>query len=347
MTHVTHISVQHVRNHTKKSINLSPETTVITGKNGAGKTSLIEALYIALQGTSFRGSDNDVLQKDQTWYRVDVEMSDGSMRTVKFDSLKQAGRKQFSINDKISYRLSPAQKYPVVLFEPEDLRLISGSPVRRRHFIDQFISQIDPQYHLSIRKYERALKQRNNLLKNHSATQDELFVWNVALSEYGSYIITERVAFIERINNKITEAYQSISQTKDVISVHYSHTLVDNIQQKLLSELTKNNEKDKTLGYTTSGPHRDDILVGFNNSQANAVASRGENRTVTLALKYLEADIIFSTLSLRPVIILDDVFSELDSIHQKNISSGEYQVVITSTESKQDLKVSVIKLTNN
>jgi DNA replication and repair protein RecF len=344
MTHVTHISVQHVRNHTKKAIELSPETTIITGKNGAGKTSLIEALYIALQGTSFRGSDGDVLQKNQTWYRVDVKMSDDSIRTVKFDSLKQAGRKQFTVNDKISYRLNQVQKYPVVLFEPEDLRLISGSPVRRRHFIDQFISQIDPQYQLSIRKYERALKQRNNLLKKPSASRDELFVWNVALSEYGSYIISERIAFIERINNKITEAYQSISQTKDTISVHYSHTLVDNIQQKLLSELTKNTDRDKILGYTTSGPHRDDVLISFNSLSANVVASRGENRTIILALKYLEANIITSTLSLQPIIILDDVFSELDSEHQENISSGEYQVIITSTESKNDSKIKTIRL---
>lgn len=331
MPRVTKIGVQHVRNHSKKVIDLSETTTIITGKNGSGKTSLIEALYIALQGVSFRGNDMDILQKDKSWYRIDIELDDGSVRTVKFDSLKQTGRKQFNINNKTSYRLATASKYPVVLFEPEDLRLISGSPVRRRHFIDHFISQINPLYAQSIRKYDRALKQRNNLLKQAYMTPDELFVWNIALSEYGAYIVTERTMFIEKINQVITDTYQSISQTKDIISIHYSHTLVDNIQQKLMTELTKNTHKDTQLGYTTVGPHRDDVIINYNNSPAHSTASRGENRSIILALKQIEADIIYQTTDILPVILLDDVFSELDKQRQEKIFNNTYQTIVTTT----------------
>lgn len=341
---VTKIGVQHVRNHTKKVITLSPTTTIITGKNGTGKTSLLEALYIALQGSSFRGSDTDILKRNKTWYRIDVEMDDGGVRTVKFDTQKQTGRKQFSIDGKVSYRLSPAYKYPVVLFEPEDLRLINGSPVRRRHFIDHFISQTDPLYSQSLRKYDRALKQRNNLLKRAHTTPDELFVWNVALSEYGAYIVTERVVFLERINQELVGAYQAISNTKDTVEIHYSHTLVDSIQQKLLSELTKNIAKDTLLGYTTTGPHRDDVLISYNSSPAIATASRGENRSIILALKQIEADIIHQITDTKPILLLDDVFSELDTARQKNITKNNYQIIITTTSAPTGYRS--IKLAN-
>lgn len=332
MPHITKISVQHFRNHAKKTITLSPITTIITGKNGTGKTSLLEALYITLQGSSFRGSDSDVLQKDASWYRIDVEMDDGSKRTVKFDSMKPTGRKQFVIDEKISYRLTTANKYPVVLFEPEDLRLISGSPVRRRFFIDHFISQINPLYSQSLRKYDRALKQRNNLLKQAYTTPDELFVWNVALSEYGAYIITERTLFIEKINQVLTGIYQSISHSKDVVAIHYSHTLVDSIQQKLISDLTKNTEKDKILGFTSVGPHRDDVIFSYNQTLATSNASRGENRSIILALKQIEADIIFQITDIKPVLLLDDVFSELDKERQTSISANKYQTIITTID---------------
>lgn len=344
MPHITKIGVQHVRNHTKKVIVLSPTTTIITGKNGTGKTSLIEAIYIALQGSSFRGNDMDILQKSMPWYRIDIEMNDGSIRTVKFDSLKQAGRKQFTIDSKISYRLTPANKYPVVLFEPEDLRLISGSPVRRRHFIDQFISQINPLYAQSVRKYDRALKQRNNLLKQANITPDELFVWNVALSEYGAYIMTERTMFIEKINQILTTTYQSISKTNDLVSIHYSHTLVDNIQQKLMTELTKNTHKDTLLGYTTVGPHRDDVIINYNNSTANITASRGENRSIILALKKIEADIIYQITDTQPIILLDDVYSELDETRQSNLSETQYQTIITSTNVQSNTNATIISI---
>jgi DNA replication and repair protein RecF len=331
MSYVTKIGVQHVRNHDLRVIQPTSSTTIITGKNGTGKTSLIEALYIALQGSSFRGSDMEVIQQNEPWYRIDIEMDDETVRTVKFDSIKQTSRKQFLIDGKVSYRLAPNAKYPVVLFEPEDLRLINGSPVRRRHFIDHFISQINPLYSQTLRKYDRALKQRNNLLKKPHTTLDELFVWNVALSEYGSYIVTERTLFTERIHQLLTAAYQQISQSSDTVAIHYSHTLVDTIQQKLMSELTRNIQKDTLLGYTTVGPHRDDILISYNNSPAHATASRGENRSIILALKQIEADIIYELSGKKPILLFDDVFSELDEDRQQQLQKSDYQTIITTT----------------
>ena len=322
-----------MRTHQRFTCDLSPQVTVVTGKNGSGKTSLIEAIYLALQGTSFRGSDKDILQYDSDWWRVDIKTSDGAIRTVKFDPSRATGRKQFIVDEKTSYRLSPAHKYPVVLFEPDDLRLISGSPSRRRQFIDRLISQLDPQYGISLRKYERALQQRNALLKKHLIPTDDLFVWNVALGEYGAYIMTKRVQFIEQLNAQLNDAYNAIAHSKDMVSIHYSDTTIDNTQQKLMSELHARADRDKLLGFTSVGPHRHDVVFRFNNTPATTSASRGEIRSMILALKFLEVTMIENATNLPPIILLDDVFGELDNERQLHLATmfANSQVVITST----------------
>lgn len=333
MTVVTKLSVQHIRSHDSFIATLSPGVTVITGKNGSGKTSLIEALYLALQGSSFKGVDSDMLRGGESWWRIDVAFEDDNKRTVSYDSERELSRKKFVVDDHVAYRLQPKHKYPVVLFEPDDLRLLQGSPTRRRQFIDRFISQLDPLYGVSLRKYERSLKQRNNLLKKLHKVTDELFVWNVALSEYGAYIIEKRIAFIEQINSKITAVYNDIAALNDEISVHYSHTFIGDIKQKLLTELDRASARDAMIGSTSVGPHRHDILFLFNNSPAQSSASRGEVRTIVLALKFLEVDIIEQIVGQRPLILLDDVFSELDASRQKALSDHvrAHQIIITTT----------------
>jgi len=338
MAIVTNLSVQNIRSHDSLKIKLSPTVTVITGQNGSGKTSLLESLYIALQGTSFKGGDNDVLRHDRPWWSISVDFKDDSSRLIKFDPTKVTGRKQFVIDGKTMYRLIPKHQHPVVLFEPEDLRLLHGSPTRRRQFIDRFIAQLNPQYKKSLYKYERALRQRNNLLKKSYITNDDLFVWNIALSEYGSYIIEQRIVFIEKLNSQLNEFYNRIANSKDIISIHYSHTYIGDIKQKLLNELHSHIEKDKILGFTSVGPHRHDVIFQYNNSPALSVASRGEVRSIVLALKFLEVDIIEQITGIKPIILLDDVFSELDQERQKSLSDTirSHQIVITSTHILSD-----------
>lgn len=333
MAVVKKLSIENIRSHQAFVIDLSPHITVITGQNGSGKTSLIESIYIALQGSSFKGSDKDILRHGSPWWRIDLTFDDHIKRTVSFDPELTSGRKKFIIDDKTIYRLPPKYKYPVVLFEPDDLRLLHGSPARRRQFIDRFISQLDPLYGAILRKYERALKQRNNLLKKPSVADDELFVWNIALSEYGAYIIEKRTLFIEQINNQLNDAYEAIAQSNDNVSIHYSHTSIGDVKQKLMTELHISNNKDRLLGFTSIGPHRHDVIFEFNNSPALSVASRGEVRSIVLALKFLEVDIIERITDQPPIILLDDVFSELDLKRQKSLSDTirSHQIVITST----------------
>ena len=338
MATVTQLSVQHIRTHQQYLLDLSPHVTVITGKNGSGKTSLLEAIYIVLQGSSFKSADSDVLQYEQPWWRIDLKLNDESVRIAKFDPSKQTGKKQFIVDHKTAYRLTPRHKYPVVLFEPDDLRLMHGSPTRRRQFIDRFISQLEPLYGSALRKYDRALKQRNNLLKQSATTADELFVWNVSLSEHGAVIIEQRIRFIERINTQLNDAYNSIAKSTDTVSVHYSHTLVGSVQQKLLNELHSSTERDKQLGFTSVGPHRHDVIFRFNDNLALSVASRGEIRSIVLALKFLEVDIVEQLTGFAPIILLDDVFSELDGSRQALLlQNRNNQIVITTASFSADI----------
>jgi len=344
MTVVKKLSVQNIRSHDNFSLGLSPTVTVITGSNGSGKTSLIEALYISLQGKSFRGSDMDVLKRTTNWWRIDVEFDDCLKRTVTFNPELTTGRKKFLIDEKNNYRLPIKSKYPVVLFEPDDLRLLNGSPTRRRRFIDLFISQLDPVYAHSLHKYERALKQRNNLLKKQFSSKDELFVWNIALSEYGAYIIEKRIIFIESLNGRLNDAYESIAKSNDIVTIHYSHTYIGDIKQKLLNDLHSHLERDLVCGFTSTGPHRHDVIFQFNNFPALDVASRGEVRSIVLALKFLEVDIIEQITNMKPIILLDDVFSELDKYRQKQLLSVKNQTIITSAYLDHKKDYSIIDL---
>lgn len=335
MPAIQKLSVKNIRSHTEFLIDLSPEVTIITGENGSGKTSLLEAIYIAFQGSSFKGSDSEVLKKNTPWYRIDIRFQGDDTRTVKYDPSKQSGKKQFIVDSKTNLRIPQKSKIPVVLFEPDDLRLLSGSPARRRKFIDTFISQLNPQYSSITRKYERAIKQRNNLLKQQFISDEQLFAWDVAIAEYGAYIIEQRIAFIEQINQDLNQVYQDIAGKNDEVSVYYSHTYITDVKQKLLNELHINKEKDILLKSTSIGPHRHDVLFEMNHSPALSVVSRGEARTIVLALKFLEVAIIEKVTGKKPIILLDDVFSELDASRQKLLTQQlkDYQIVISSATS--------------
>ena len=356
MASVRTLRVHNVRSHKEYLIEFSPEVTIITGANGSGKTSLLEAVYLSLQGTSFTGSDKDMLQKEAPWWKIEAilqtpedtpgEYHDFQTRIVKFDSEKPLSKKQFVIDSKTTARIPAKYKYPVVLFDPDDLRLLNGSPTRRRQFIDRFISQLNPLYGPVLRKYERALKQRNNLLKAAIVHDDQLFAWNVALAEHGAYIIEQRIAFIERINSNLGSRYNEIAGKDDDVTIHYSHTYVGDVKQKLLNDLHAHLQRDQYLGNTSVGPHRHDVIFSINTSPALSIASRGEVRTIVLALKFLEVEIIESITGKRPIILLDDVFSELDASRQQLLTSQltGYQIIITSATSHAGEHLQHIKL---
>jgi DNA replication and repair protein RecF len=174
-------------------------------------------------------------------------------------------------------------------------------------------------------------------LRKDLATPDNLFAWNVMLARYGTEIVLKRKFFISEINELLTKTYQNIAKNKDNVKIIYENTEVDETQY--LRTLESGFEKDLILKSTSFGPHRDDFLFNFNNKLANSVASRGENRTTILALKFIEAEIVMKYLNKQPIILLDDIFSELDESRQKSLLKNfkNYQIIITSVKAPKGM----------
>ncbi len=323
------IRLVNFRNHSDYKLECRDLTTLILGENGCGKTSVLEAIYILTRGKSFRAVDNEILKRGESLYKIELEYSSGEKSLATYDG----NNKTFIVRDKKTRRLPKNAKYPVVLFQPSDLNLISSSPTHKREYFDRIFSQFNERYSEALLRYEKALKQRNELLKKEFLKVDELFSWNILLAKYGTEIQKFRQQFVNEIDGKITDIYQSIAENRDKIQFIYQ-TTVDGNENQFLNALEKNFEKDHILGHTTYGVHRDDFDFLFNGSEADGSASRGEIRSLVLALKFIEADLIYQKLNQRPVVLLDDVFSELDETRRRCLVKNfkDNQVIITSVE---------------
>ena len=325
------IQLTNFRNHSHFLLECNDEVTLILGKNGFGKTSILEAIYILTRGKSFRATDSEIKKRDTDFYRIELNYQNGEKTIATYDGNK----KSFLLTDKKTSRLPRQNKYPVILFLPSDLNLISHAPGRRRDYFNQVFSQLDENYASTLSKYDKALKQRNELLKKEGLKPEDLFSWNVLLSRYGTKLLTMRKAFIKEINQNLNDIYYSIAEVNDHILLTYKTDAIQTTEANYLKTIEQNFPRDSILGHTTFGVHRDDFVFEFNHKIADGSASRGETRSIILALKFLEASMIKKILGQPPIILLDDVFSELDDTRRKCLINNfqHNQVIITSVES--------------
>ncbi|MBR5621462.1 DNA replication and repair protein RecF [Candidatus Saccharibacteria bacterium] len=328
---VKNVKLNNFRIHENYRRDFDDNTTLILGKNGCGKTSVLEAIYMAMRGKSFRAVDREIIKKEAEYYRVELNYSNGEKVVVVYEQDK---KKQFLIKDKKTARLPKLSKYPAILFLPEDLHLLSSSPTRKRDYFDKLISQIDESYSVSLSRYNKVLKQRNEALKNENVTDEMLFSWNLMLAKYGVKIRAGRAEIVGRINERLTEVYRSIAKNEDEVSIEYKSYTVNAPESEYLRLLSLDFERDKITGHTNFGVHKDDFEFIFNNVEADGNASRGEVRSIILALKFIEADLIYEILGKKPIVLLDDVFSELDKTRQKSLIENfkNHQVILTSVE---------------
>ncbi len=324
------IKLTNFRIHENYELECHKNTSLIVGENGCGKTSVLEAIYEAMRGKSFKAVDSDILRRGSDFYRVELDYMNGEKIIVAYDGKK----KIFVVGDKKTARLPKKNRYPVVLFEPSDLSLISSSPNRRREYFDRMFGQIDDKYSVSLSRYNKALKQRNELLKTEFLGGKDLFSWNVMLSRYGRELFKMRAKMVLRINNDLTRVYRTIADNEDTVFIEYVGIGEEINESKYLNELERCFEKDRVLGHTTFGVQKDDYKFIFNSVAADGSASRGEVRSIVLALKFIEAAIDFEKLGKKPVILLDDVFSELDEKRQKCLVKKfkDNQIILTSVE---------------
>lgn len=335
---IRRVKLSGFRSHEGFELEFSPHTTKIIGENGCGKTSVLEAIYEAMQGKSFRAVDREIVRRGDEFYRVELDYEDGRKVVVIYDGDK----KEFLVEDKRTRRLPKKAKYPIVLFEPEDLNLVGSSPTSRRNYFDRVFAQLSEGYSVALARYNKALKQRNELLKREVVNMGDVFSWNVLLTKHGAELREARAEYIRQINTRITEVYRSIADNQDEVELEYV-TEVES-ESAFLARLERDFERDRLLGHTSFGVHHDNYEFIFNGSKADGSASRGEVRSMVIALKFIEAEMIVERLRKTPVVLLDDVFSELDEVRQKCLVKNfqDNQIIITAVGGGGDSGESVV-----
>lgn len=329
------LTLTQFRSHTDAAFAFTNEVNVIVGPNGAGKTNILEAIYVITQGHSFRVSDKLLIQHGQNWFRLEAEFDDHA-RTLSY-STEHGSSKKFSVSGNVKKRMSREARVPIVLFEPDTLRMLTGSPARRRAYLDTLCAQWFHDGASLLRRYERVLAQRNNLLKRAfslSAAQldDQLFPWDVSLAEMASVIEERRRFIVERLNASFSHEYNRIAQKNSELEIHYKASHAQS-QSAYVRALHEHRQLDISRAHTTIGPHRSDFSVLLNGQPAEHTASRGEQRSIVLALKNIELHELARITGQRSILLLDDVMSELDETRQAQLlhEAIQAQVIITST----------------
>lgn len=350
------------RVHERYELACEKKTTLIVGENGIGKTSILEAIYLAMRGRSFKASDKEILRRGAEYYRVDLEYMNGEKVVVGYDAVR--GRKFFEADGKRTVRLPKAMKYPIVLFVPEDLHLVATSPTKRRDYFDKIFAQLDEKYHNSLLKFMKVLRQRNELLKEENLRPEMLFSWNVMMAKYGSEVHRRRRELVREMNLVFSEVYRSIADVGDVVELRLRNGGCGTLQsvsgegvrdergsgcgggaQEVISEteylarLERDFARDRVVGSTGFGVHKDNYEFMFNEVGADGSASRGEVRSVILALKFIEARMMLEYTGRKPLVLLDDVFSELDEMRQRCLvqNFSEHQIILTSVNEVEGL----------
>ena len=335
------IRLQNFRSYVDDSFELGHGVNIVVGPNASGKTNLLEAILVVARGGSYRAKDSELIRFDAPWARLEAGMRDAT-RIVKLERQNGSVRRSFVINEQTLLRLSLQKTLPTVLFEPNHLSLLTGSPEQRRNFLDDLIEQTVPGYSTTKRVYRRVLSQRNALLKKgYRSAAQQVFVWNLRLSELGGRMAAERIKLLEAINAYATETYQGLSSTNADVRFAYESALsLEQYETSLLKALEQNLERDCIIGHTGAGPHRDDMRVMLNGRPAEETASRGETRTIVLMLKIIELRLLTDARGVTPLLLLDDVFSELDGKRRHALTSylQPYQTFITTTDADVVLK---------
>ena len=329
------------RNYESLCIHFDRGVNILFGDNAQGKTNILEAIYVSATTKSHKSSkDKDIinfekeeahirtyLEKDEIETRVDMHLRKSKTKGIAIDGvkIKKAAELLGLLN--------------VVFFSPEDLSIIKNGPAERRRFIDMELCQLDNFYLYNLNNYNKIVNQRNKLLKDlyyNPTLKDTLTIWDSQLLSYGSKIIERRIQFIEQINGIIKEIHSNLSGGKETLRIEYEPNIKIDAYEK---ELTYSQDKDIKLKQTTVGPHRDDISFMVKKAgeekeiDIRKYGSQGQQRTAALSLKLSEIELVRKVTKDTPVLLLDDVLSELDSNRQNYLlnSIGDIQTIITCT----------------
>lgn len=332
---VRSLDLRDFRNYQNLSIQFDPRTNIIWGDNAQGKTNILEAIGVCSTSRSHRGSrDSEMIRFDQNEGHIMTIVEKAGM-TYQIDvHLKRGHSKGIAINRVPIKKASELFGIlNVIFFSPDDLSIIKMGPDKRRRFIDTELCQIDRVYLYNLSEYNKALAQRNSLLKEiyrNRGLLDTLSVWDMALAGYGEKIISRRRQFIEEISPVVSEIHSEISGEKEEVRLSYESNVSEN---DFREALVRSLDNDLRLGTTTKGPHRDDLRFDLAGADLRKFGSQGQQRTAALSLKLSEVNLMEEATREKPVLLLDDVLSELDSKRQQDLlkSLSQTQTLISCT----------------
>lgn len=338
---VTELTWQHCRNLTGGAIAPAAGVNVICGDNAQGKTNLLELLWIYTGGRSFRGArDGELIELNRMRAASRMTFTAGG-RSQTAEIALYDGRRHCTLNG-VAKKNAAAMvgAFCAVVFAPVHLALVRGGPAERRRFLDAAICQANPSYAARLTQYQRALEQRNALLKayyHHPSMQDTLPEWDDTLARLASDVTTARRAYLQRLQPAAQQTYYGISSEREQLTMTYDAAgwTADNYSADAYrAALDRARKDDLGAGFTTVGPHRDDIDIAINGLPARTYGSQGQQRSAVLALKLGEAAVLGKAIGEAPVILLDDVLSELDGARQDYLLNqmGDRQVFITCCE---------------
>ena len=354
---IKRLQMLNYRNYNALDIELCPNVNVFMGDNAQGKTNILEAIYYCAFAKSHRTSkDKELINWNGEHAFISVDVGRERLDKRIDISILKDGKKSIRINKiKIKKIGELFGNFNVVMFSPEDLRIIKDSPGVRRKFIDMELCQLNPKYYYNLVQYNKVLNERNILLRNRNTSSEMLEIYDMQLVEFGYNIIRDRIKYIESLNKYAEKIHSDITSGKEKINFKYISTIKDleNIKENFYTLLEKNRSKDCDRGITSIGPHRDDFFVYINDIDTKSYGSQGQQRTAVLTMKFSSLEIIKELTGEFPVLLLDDVLSELDFNRKKYILStiGQIQTVITCTGIEDlyeylDEKAKVFKVKN-
>lgn len=367
---VSSLHLENFRNYKELDLNFSPGVNVLFGNNGQGKTNVIESIYMCACARSHRtGKDQELIYHNEDQYKIDLkyfssfkdsENSDfeehigihyKQLNTVANDHIRFK-RDFFKDNIQITKVSEFVGQFHAVMFAPEDLQIIKSGPSERRRFLDLLISQVKPSYFKNLQDYGHILKQRNALLKKYREQdtkldvlqEAEIEIWDEAFANKAAKIIQDRFITLDKLNyfagnfhKDISGGLEEIKLKYDTISSLYYEMDIEEMVANIYKRLQQNRDFDVIRGYTSLGPHRDDFDILFNSISLKTFGSQGQQRTAVLAMKMAELEIIRHDSKEAPILLLDDVMSELDANRRKQLvnSLQHIQIFVTCTDPEQ------------
>ncbi|MGM0219033.1 DNA replication/repair protein RecF [Enterococcus sp. AZ126] len=341
------IEVQHYRNYDGLTLDFPKTLNIFLGENAQGKTNLLESIYVLAMTRSHRTSnEKELVHWDSDSAKISgvIEKKTGTIPLEIIISNK--GRKT-KVNHIEQKRLSSyIGQLNVILFAPEDLSLVKGSPQLRRKFIDMELGQVNPIYLYDLVQYQSVLKQRNQYLKQlaEKKQSDHIYldILTEQLAEFGGKVLFARLEFIKKLEHWANLLHKKISHEKEELAIEYfssipldkEHFSLEEIQKQLLQSLLDNRKRELFKANTFLGPHRDDLIFNVNGQNVQTYGSQGQQRTTALSVKLAEIDLMYSETGEYPVLLLDDVMSELDNerqLHLLETIEGKVQTFLTTT----------------